>query len=497
MAKKPLQKLREFFGPGYDARSLQLDEKKQLRLSLQSETRKMRRRILKRSGGNHPDPSIRAAARRHAADKTRALRKKLVRTSNDIPPFGELLRKFKSSPLLDNLDPARPQEWRPIIARSYRSDYRRLRLGPLNFLDDPVGTISQLQSLAKIERSEVNAFIDFTDERCLDVGAYLVLAEIWPQMSHVFRGGVMSQSVQKVLSAMELDKDLGIGLSSVRDHRQVSAFPIVRRRPRQTSTDPNRQLKPADREKLADKLVGLIDDWLWIACFEKKAETALELSGKGKGLIQNMVGELLCNAERHSIPGSVDGDWSMSAFMAAREAQDGALKFHCYLSFLNVGQSIAQSMSKAPAEILSKTESYLAKHKDGVLSEDGLMTVLALQDTITSKSYSDEFGRGGTGLQDVLEVAGDLGACNVPGSDVRVTIVSGNSCIRLGNPILAGVTDKFGRRLQWCNRENNPELPPDSSVAFKLPAHFAGTLVSVGFTLDPQLLIPKEEDDAN
>jgi len=496
MSKRSLSDLRKVFGVGHDWRSLQLDEDGRLALALQNETRRLRRRILKRTGGRHPDAKVRAASRRHALKKSRALRKKLVLTRKDLPPIDTMTRKFAPSPLLDGIDPSRPEKWAPLIARSYRSEFRRLKLGPLNFLDDPIGTIKQLQALAKIERTEVNAFIDFMDDRCVDVGAFLVLAEIWPQMSPVFRGGRMTQSVQKVLSAMELDRDLGIGLSSVTDHSHVSAFPIARRRPRETSTDPNRQLKPADREKMADNLVELVDGWLFIASMETKAEVPLELSDAGKALIKNMVGELLCNAERHSIKKSEDGDWSTSAFMAAREDENGNTELHCYLGFLNVGQSIADSMANAPESMLQKTRSYLNMHrKSGKLSEETLMTVVALQDTITSKKDAVDASRGGTGLQDVLEFASDLGSSHLPNSDVRVTIVSGNSCIRLRNPILAGMKDEHNRRLQWCNRENQPNLPPDPSVAFTLPAPFAGTLVSIGFTLDPRVLIPKENID--
>ena len=379
------------------------------------------------------------------------------------------------------------------MARSYRAEYKRLELGPLNFLDKPEETIRQFQRLAKIERSEVNAFLDFADQRCMDVGAYLVLAEIWPQMSPIFRGGVMSRAVQKVLSAMELDRDLGIGLSGVRNHQHVSAFPIARRRPSKTSTDPNRQLKPADREKMADKLVELVDDWLFIAAHEREADTVMELNDQGKSLIGRMIGELLCNAERHSIAGSDDGDWSMSAFMAARPGKDGETRLYCYLAFLNAGQSIAESMATAPPEMIDRTGKYMELHAKRQFSQETLMTVLALQDTITSNSAAVEGHRGGTGLQDVLEFAAELGACAMPESEVRVTIVSGKSCIRLRNPILAGKMDIRGRRVQWCNLENSAEAPPDPTVAFDLPAHFAGTLVSVGFTLDPQLITPKED----
>lgn len=494
MSKRHLSDLRRLFGGGIGYRDLQLENDGLLKLALQNEIRRVKQRVLKKSGGRHPNPRVRAAAKRHAADQAKKLRRRLIDRPRDIPRMGALVRKFTPSRILDRLDPERPEKWRPLIARGYRSEYPRLALGPLNFLDDPIATIEQFKRLSEIERSEVNAFLDFADPRCMDVGAYLVLAEIWPQMSPIFRGGVMSMAVQKVLSAMELDRDLGIGLPNVTDHQYVSAFPIARRRPGATSTDPDRQLKPADREKMADKLVELVNGWLIIAAHHKDLDTVMELSDQGKSLIGRMVGEILCNAERHSLPDSDDGDWSMSAFMAARDTSSGEQALHCYLGFLNSGQSIAESMSSAPEDMLRKTERYTRQFSRKRVSKDLLTTVVALQDTVTSNSAAVRGERGGTGLQDVLEFAAELGACGMAGSDVRVTIVSGTSCIRLKSPILAGVTNQEGRRVQWCNRANQPDLEPDPTVAFELPAHFAGTLVSVGFILDPHLLTPKEEE---
>jgi hypothetical protein len=292
------------------------------------------------------------------------------------------------------------------------------------------------------------------------------------------------------LSAIQLDQELGIGLSGVRDHHDVWAFPVRHRRPRGSTTSETANLQPQEREKVADQLCDLVDKWMEVSNAENAASGCgdWELSPEGKSLLARMTGELLDNAERHSDPMSKDGDWSTTAFMAARNAPDGNRELRCYLAFLSVGQSIAETMANAPQELLAKAGSYLDRF-GGAASRETLLTVLALQDAITSDPTARLELRGGTGLQDVLELIGDLGAAHRPGADVRVTIVSGKTCIRLRHPMLLGTRDSNGRRVQWCNVQNDPRLPPDGQTAFELPTHFGGTLVSVGFTLDSRLFL--------
>ncbi|MHA6333184.1 hypothetical protein ACXYL9_05820 [Qipengyuania sp. CAU 1752] len=455
-----------------------------------------RQRIRKVAGARSPLRQQRLAANRFARERARLLKKEFSRKRSWAIPLGELVRCRIDSPLLDQLDPDRPALWKPIVSRNFRREPNRVKVGKLNFLDNPIETINEFRRISLAEREEVRAFLDFSDTQCEDVGAYLVFAEIWPQLSKVFAGGRMSRAVQKVLSAIHVDQELGLGLGGVRDHSDVWAFPVKHRRPRNTTSSPTANLQPQDREKVADQLCELIDEWLEVAnqVAANNGGAAWELSDEGKSLIARMSGELLDNAERHSLPDSLDGDWSMTAFMALRRDEHGDPILRCYLAFLNVGQSIAQSMERAPKSLLKPAARYVDQFGRRGPSRGTLLTVLALQDAITSNADASAAGRGGTGLQDVLEFVSDLGAASQSGADVRMTIVSGKSCIRLRHPNLLGARDPSGKRVQWCNPWNDPTRPPDNSTAFDLPHHFAGTLVSAGFTLDAQLFVAEDAE---
>ncbi|MGE7205317.1 hypothetical protein ACQKJZ_06520 [Sphingomonas sp. NPDC019816] len=217
-----------------------------------------------------------------------------------------------------------------------------------------------------------------------------------------------------------------------------------------------------------------------------------ELTQDGKSNIANMVGEILDNAERHSVVGG-DGDWTMAAFMMKAPGEQSAMR--CHLAFLSVGRSIAETITTAPDRMRAYCEGYARGHSKCGRSRDTLVTIAALQDGVTSSHSANDGNRGGTGLQDTLELIGGLAGVPDPNADVAVTIVSGKSCIRLRHPILVGQRDGKNRRVQWCNAANDPQYPPDADVAFDLPAHFAGTLVSVAFTLDPGLFVPEGSHD--
>lgn len=457
-----------------------------------------RRKITKASQGRGADPQHNAAIRRFAREKARALKKEIVASKRSLTlNRSALMRDRAPSPLLDSLDPDRATRWRRIVARRYRSEFPRLKLTSLNFLDDPVGTIESICALSKVDCEEVNAYLDFDDPYCYDIGAFLVVSEVWHQLSPIFRGGRMSAPIQKVLDTVGLGRDLGIRLLGVADHGDIWPFEMRRRRLRGTTQSPTAQLHPQGREQLNDKLVELMDEWLAVAsdnALNVPPDVVWELTGEGKSNIANMVGEILDNAERHS-SGDGDGDWTMAAFMVkrAQEGQPDAMK--CYLAFLSVGRSIAETIEHAPVQTKEFCNRYASQHARVGQSRATLVTIAALQDGVTSAQDAYLNRRGGTGLQESLDLIGALGGAPNPEADARVTIVSGKSCIRLRHPILVGCRDGRNRRVQWCNQSNDPKYPPDRDIAFDLPAHFAGTLVSVAFTLDPGLFVPESEHD--
>lgn len=455
-----------------------------------------RRRILKASQGGGSDPLHNAAVRRFAKDRARALKRELSRNRR-VSEFNPslLMRDRIPSPLLDALDPGRSGRWKKILSRRYRKEYRRIKLKNFNFLEDPVGTILAFRDLSIVDCEEVNAHIDFEDDECQDIGSFLVFAEVWRQLSPIYRGGRMAPPVQKVLDAVGLRKEMGIGLLGLTGRDGIWPFEIRRRRTRGTTQSPTALLGPQQREQLNDALIGLIDEWLGVA--SDNAPNVPEgvewgLTQDGKSNIANMVGEILDNAERHSVVGG-DGDWTMAAFMMKAPGETSAMR--CHLAFLSVGRSIAETIATAPASMRAYCDGYARGHAKCGRSRETLITIVALQDGVTSSHSAHDGNRGGTGLQDTLEFIGGLAGAPDPNADVAVTIVSGKSCIRLRHPILVGRRDGKNRRVQWCNAANDPQYPPDADVAFDLPAHFAGTLVSVAFTLDPGLFVPEGSHD--
>lgn len=448
--------------------------------------------------GKGTNPAHNAKIKRFANDRGRALKKRIVKTRRISKLDRSLLMRDRvASPLLDSIDPDRRTHWKRIIARRYKTEFPRLEFKKLNFIDHPVETIENLQALSRLEREEFNAYIDFSDTYCEDIGAYLVISEIWHQLSPIFRGGRMSMPTQKVLDAVGLGRDLNIRLGGVNNHENIWPFEIRRRRPRGSTQSATALLRPQGREQLNDHLTALIDEWLAVASDNNpnlNESIVWELSLEGKANLANMVGEILDNAERHS-SGDGDGDWSMAAFMAKRDATERQDAMRCFLAFLSVGKSIAETINDAPDEVRAFCENYAAHHPRAGLSRDTLVTIAALQDGVTSAHRAYDSKRGGTGLQDMLDFIGELGGHPAPNCDARVTIVSGKSCVRLRSPNLVGARDANGVRVQWCNASNAPIYPPDREIAFDLPAHFAGTLVSVAFTLDPELFAPEGDDD--
>jgi len=162
-----------------------------------------------------------------------------------------------------------------------------------------------------------------------------------------------------------------------------------------------------------------------------------------------------------------------------------------------VGQSFAESLSQAATDIREKCDEYTKRHWNCGRSADTLATLFALQDTITCDASAREARSGGTGLQDVLDFIQLLVDSEAGAQNARVTILSGKSCISLKAPYLTGQRRGGGAmpRLLWCNAENSSDFPPDPSIAYDLTEHFAGTLVSIAFTLDPEYLARSVESD--
>ncbi|MCK1275468.1 hypothetical protein IVB46_09515 [Bradyrhizobium sp. 61] len=420
------------------------------------------------------------ARRRYARNKTQKLAKclrqggKAVRLSKST-----LLGRFNPSPILDRLLPNREKQWIPIMRRD-RDTIAEVELKNFSIIEHPEGTVQAIKKLAEVSCVALDAQLHFADAYCTDIAAYLVLAEVWPALSHVYRGGRISVPTQKVIDAVRLRSALSMRFPREGENSDVWAFPLHRRRPSKISKSVERNLAPQTREKVADGFCEAVDQWLGITA-------DLELTEEGRAKFANLIGELLDNAERHSEL-SKDGSWSIAAFMARRQ-EDGQEVYRCYMGFLSEGTSIAESLQTAAPTVRSEVDEYSKLHERAGQSKDTLATLMALQDTITRDAAATAGSRGGIGFQDVLEFVTMFGATEAESRGPRFTIISGRSCIQLRPPYMNGMKAGPGEpRLLWCNPSNSPAVPPDKDFVFDIEDHFAGTIVGLSFVLDSENL---------
>ena len=69
----------------------------------------------------------------------------------------------------------RTGSWRPILGRPRRESPQEIELNNFSFIHDPVRTIESFRQICEAEATELEVRINFNDEACLDVGAFLVV----------------------------------------------------------------------------------------------------------------------------------------------------------------------------------------------------------------------------------------------------------------------------------------------------------------------------------
>jgi hypothetical protein len=364
--------------------------------------RAYRRRLMRGAITGRFQREAKVARRRYARNKTQKLARSLRRgaVKGMRLPMSVLLGRFNPSPILDRLVANREKRWVPMLKRD-RTVTPEIELLDFSIIEHPGETIKAIKNLAEVACEAFDAQLHFGDLYCTDIASYLVLAEVWPAMSHVFRGGRISVPTQKVIEAVRMRSALSMRFPHEQPSKSdVWAFPLHRRRPSKISKSIERNLAPQTREKVADGFCKAVDGWLGITA-------DLELTEEGKGKFASLIGELLDNAERHSDL-SKDGSWSIAAFMARRKEGEQAV-YRCHMAFLSEGTSIAESLQTAATSVREEVERYSSQHQRDGQSKDTLATLMALQDTITRDADATAGSRGGIGFQDVLEFVTTFG----------------------------------------------------------------------------------------
>ena len=416
-----------------------------------------------------------------------AKRHKGSKLGHENIPKAVLSAKKQPSILLDGLVPNRDRIWKSIPQRLKSRISDNIEVKDFCFLTNPIGTLTSLRQIAQAEAKCLEARIDFLDDRCHDIGPWLVLSAMREDMASIFTGGKISRSMSKVIDALGLKKPLRFDLQPNPDgHADVWAFPLRARRPAGTSTSGTQHLDPQASEKVGGDLCRAINRWLYECA-------RMELTKEGVRSVKKIVGESLDNAERHSRREYAnDGDWMITGFMAKRAGSNGPL-FICQLAFLSVGSSIAETIKDAPQSTLTTMNNYVVSHKNSFpnqgRSAEHLRTIYALQDTVTRDHEAKRERRGGTGFRDIVCLFGDLAGSIQGQNDARLAIVSGNTCLHIDFSHCQAALPQPGKHFNiWLNAANERSVPPDQNAVKELESKFCGTLITMGFTLDPDYL---------
>ncbi|AUR03879.1 MULTISPECIES: hypothetical protein [Phaeobacter] len=400
-----------------------------------------------------------------------------------------LISRRKQSILLDGFVPNRRKVWRSMATRLKSRKIGSIDIEDFSFLTEPNKTLNSLVEIAVDEAHCLSSQIHFRDQRCEDIGAWLVLAAMRQDMASIFTGGNISDETSNVIAALEMDRAMRMRMPKPRQTvSSVWSFPIRARRPAGSSTSATQFLDRQETEEVATDLCHAISIWL-TACVDQ------QLSIEGRRNVMTLVTEALDNAERHSRPEHAnDGDWWMTGFMT-KESSDSGERFKCQLALLSVGSPISSTIMNCADETKIQMNAYVKQNRRKLgggmkYADEHLRTVYALQDFVSGDSEAHNNQRGGIGLGTILKVFADLAGHDKEDVFARLAIVSGRSCLHLSRDECdAAVTKSLRKPFNiWFNDEHSADLPPRDGAVVEMERDFPGTLVTMSFELDPGYL---------
>jgi len=454
--------------------------------------RALKQRIKGDSSSGTPD-GIRLA--RHAESVVRALkakRKNALRNLAVTAGFNYKKAEPKTSRLLDSFFPDRKKSgWKTGNRKSARLTIDRFCL-----IDHPAETLRALAQIAKAESRNFDIQINFEMRECTDVAAFLVFGLMRRDMHPVFRGGMITKAVRKVLQAVQLDNFLKIRLNPSQDTTDLWPFEVRTKSTKQEIANP--QLSPQQKEKVAVDFVQNVQNWL---------KAATELDGEFEQLnddavseLYGLITEILDNAERH---GSTDdeyvGGWSIAGFMARRPIENSnESDYVCHVAIVSEGTTIADGLENPVHDDSRKAiDAYLGVQRLMAKNHgppELLRTIMALQPGVTR--LQTQGARGGTGFPRTIQWLQDLGG-GFTDREPQMTVISGNCCVMLRPPynkMARAPGGKAENEYIFFNRSNEFGAAPDPNFAFTLEQSFPGAIIAMRFRLRPRRARTRHEN---
>ena len=394
-------------------------------------------------------------------------------------PARMLIGYRKESAILDALHPGRTTSWLPVLKRRKRST---VTLANFSLIDNPDAVFAVLHKIAAAEADHAALRIDFVDEGCLDVSAYLVLGLMRQKMIRFVEGGSITGAVRAMVKAVDMADFLSIRsrTDTLRDPTFVP-FKVRHRRPTGSSTTTSTAFQPSTAEMLADDLVDTINRWLQTC-------TRPELSPDMMACVSNLVTEVLDNAVRHSDLAGRDGDWVIAGFLsyAVHPSEPERHSYFCSLAMASVGATIHESLSQcADPAVGEGLKEYVKRHLsvNRSATAEVLTTVFAMQDGVSRFPQGEDDSKGGVGLMDTVEFMNRIGVSSREHERPCMTLISGRACLRLQGAYQNSKDAGGGRRELWFNHGNTGGEPPDELHAHMLPHPFPGTIVALRFCI--------------
>ena len=425
--------------------------------------------------------------------------KRLIRLIRKTDKDGNLLSKpkpifdfdYKECHWSDAIYPDRQKKW---LKGNKRKEGERIGLKNFSFIDNPIRTYELLQKIVKAEAQTKSSHINFLDNRCLDIAPYLVLGLMRNNTARgVFVGGMISGSIYDVIDAVNLSDSYNLYVANKKTpDTEVHPFKMrSRRKPKPNSESDN---PPADKlphtteEKTSNQFVITFDDWL------KEIDPLLELTKEAQKDIGILFGELLDNAKRHSDPDSIDGQWHVAGFMEVLKNNDNVSnpsdekKYVCHFSIISPGRSIYESMQEATEDTKKRILKYINNYWSlghGQNKTEAYWNLCAMQDGISRIPRTEITGKNGTGFtESLVSLINAFGKSDDNNLKPAMTVISGQSCIRVKHPYDCYTTDKNGNKILAFNDDNDLKKPHHDDYVHSMPGHFPGTLITVRFVMD-------------
>ena len=214
-----------------------------------------------------------------------------------------------------------------------------------------------------------------------------------------------------------------------------------------------------------------------------------ELTKKGEKNFKEIIGEIIGNSRIHL--GNEFNQYFMIGNYYNSEIGKGSLVF------FNFGDTIHQTLKKTKSSKIKEIiENLLKTHKnnnslDTNFTEEALLTLLALQDKISSE-YKEEDSRG-TGtikmIRNFFKISNFNSLTNAP----KAFVISGRTIIKLDKKF-QGMQNNKEVKLTF-NKENSLKYKPNNNYVKVNKKFYPGTIILIEFNIDKEWLIKGGKDE--